>query len=298
MAAASDRWASSRVHVLERRTHVVPLGIRFWDVLRDAQVADNLQVTVRRDDGSSERAVAFRTPSGIYAFRDVAGLYDFEYPRNGTTATPPVRFVVSVEDRLRRFVPESFPVDLPLPRRGVYPMGTGSIPAVAPPGVYLFSAPGRTAVSGIAAVRGQLWDWRRQMSGAHASIEVAVHGGPVWRGVSDRTGAFAVLFPYPTLQVPLGGSPPHVAAPLASQRWRVTIRAGYDPLARVMPADGADPPLLRTLLDQPAALLWARTDAAPGNDIVADLAYGRELIVRTAGDPESRLWIGRQGSPP
>jgi hypothetical protein len=279
----SERWSPDNIRVLERRSYIAPLGIRFWDPVRDAQVGESLSVFAQRDYAGADRHPAVETQSGLYAFAELPG------------ASRPARFVVSVFDRLRRFVAAAFPVHLPLPR-GVYPQAATSPPGQGPRGVLLFSSASRVAAPGIAAVRGQLWDVRRNQPGAHAWVDVRVDGGAVWRGLSDRTGAFAVLFPYPRVRVPIGHSPPASAMPLSSQRWTVRVTVGYDPLARVLPAAGGNVPLLRSILDQPAALVWPRRDRPPGAEIVADLAYGRELIVRTVGS--SDVWIGRQGSPP
>ncbi len=295
MTPASERWAAGNIRVLERRARLTPLGIRFWDPVRDTQVSDGLIVSARLDSPGADRHDAFLTPSGIYAFSDLPGLYDVEHPgATGGSAGPRRRFLITVEDRLGRFVPASFPVCLPLARRGVYPLGPDSPPGPAPRGVFLFSSASRIAVSGFAAVRGQLHDARREAPAAHAWVDVDV-GGAVWRGVADRTGAFAVVFPYPRLQVPFGLSPPVDAVPPARQRWRTVVRVGYDPFARMAPSEGGLP-LLRSILDQPPALVWPRVGLAPADEIVTELTFGRELIVRTAGD--SCVWIGRHGSPP
>jgi hypothetical protein len=280
---ASERWSAANIRILERRTYIASLGIRFWDPVRDAPVSDNLAVSAQRDFTGADAHAARQTQSGIYAFA--------ELPVGATTT----RFIVTVDDRLGRFVRAVFPVHLPMPR-GVYPQVTTSPPGSGLPGVLLFSSASRIAVPGIAAVRGQLFDFRRDRPGAHAWIDVRVDGGAVWRGVSDETGAFAVLFPYPRLDVPLGGSPPTAAVPLAAQRWPVRITVGYDPLGRVLPAAGGDIPLLRSILSQTPALVWSRRNQAPVTELTAELTYGRELIVRTAGS--SDVWIGRQGSPP
>jgi hypothetical protein len=64
----------------------------------------------------------------------------------------------------------------------------------------------------------------------------------------------------------------------------------------VLPTAGGEVPLLRSVLSQTPALVWSRRNQTPVGELTAELIYGRELIVRTAGS--SDVWIGRQGSPP
>jgi len=73
---------------LERVTIVTALGIRFWDALLDAPVRDGLDVTARPLGQRAGGTVAFRTASGIYAFRGLPGLHDVEYPAGDALASP------------------------------------------------------------------------------------------------------------------------------------------------------------------------------------------------------------------
>ena len=120
-----------------------------------------------------------------------------------------------------------------------------------------------------------------------AVLEVHVEGQPPARGVADREGRVAVIFPYPE---PIAGparptSPPYSSGQsLWDQEWTVRLEAFYDPL---MPAP-CRPDVCRTLV-QRAAMLWA--DSSGTRPLPEQtLRYGQELIVRnpfvtTAGSP-------------
>ena len=150
--------------VLEELEVFTPLGIRFWDLTRDVAVSEGLQVTIRPPERPDLARQAFQTPSGIYAFRNLPGLRHVEasdpdlpagvHPVDGS---PPQgqRFIVEVEDRLRRFLPVTFAVDLP--HRGIYPTRPlGSPPGDGLPGFFLFSAPSRAILADTAVLRAQL----------------------------------------------------------------------------------------------------------------------------------------------
>ncbi|MEI2692782.1 MAG: hypothetical protein V9H69_24885 [Anaerolineae bacterium] len=143
--------------VIERQTIFTPLGIRFWDPATDRQIAHGLRVRAWPDGALEPVRGAFRTASGIYAFQGLPGLRAVEYPpANGGAASPPAaqRFVVAVEDEQRRFLPATLRVDAPF--EGIYPTALpASPPGAALPGLYLFSAPWRSA-AGLAAVRADL----------------------------------------------------------------------------------------------------------------------------------------------
>jgi hypothetical protein len=288
----------------ERVTILTPLGIRFWDPVQDAQVKDGLVVTAYPEGVRCTGTRAFRTLSGVYAFRGLPGLHDVEYPDDGfPDASPPVsaRFIIRVFDRRRRFLPVVFSTDLP--HYGVYPTRPPlSPPAGGLPGFYLFSAPTRPGAPTLAMVRAQLVE-RVSASvrrpAAHAVLEVEVAGGRTWYGVADERGAVAVLFPYPTFTIAAGLTSPAALPPVASaQSWNLDVRVRYEPAALTF-SNGFRIPDLRSVFDQSPGRLWSTAIAQPGQPVShtsAELIFGRELVMRTDGG--STLLISSAASPP
>jgi hypothetical protein len=282
-----------RFEPLEQLTIFTPLGIRFWDAALDQQVAGGLAVTARRP-GLNQRAVrAFRTRSGIYAFRGLPGLRAIEYPTGDDDplgGSPPVltRFIVEVVDEQRRFVPAVFAVDVPF--EGIYPTGTSD--PTAPPGVYLFSAPARPVASSRAVVRAQLVERPEggdEQPAAFALLEVEVAGRPPAFGIADNRGSVALQFPYPRFSTALpNGSPPASADGTASQRWPIRIRVRFDPSALDVPI-GASIPDLRSIFSQRPGAIQAGLGLSP--ELATELVAGREVVLRHS--PGSTFVISR-----
>lgn len=273
----------------ERQTIFTPLGIRFWDPATDAQIGDGLRVRAWPDGATEPVRDAFRTGTGIYAFQGLPGLRDVEYPSADGSASPPAaqRFVVSVEDHRRRFLPVVMRVDAPF--YGIYPTsGAASPPADSLPGVYLFSAPWRPATA-LSSVRADLVRQSTGQPAAYAVLELEVGSG-TWHGIADERGCVAVLFPVPPFQATLGSSPPGPQAPPQEQQWQVTARVLYDPATLETPA-GADQPDLRTILTQAAGAVWSAAAGLPAAELNATLSFGQDLILRTTGLAETRLLI-------
>ncbi len=303
------------VRVLEERTARTLLGIRFWDPALDEQVRDSLVVRARREafpfspqEGVGPERTAVRTAGGVWAFHGLPGLRALERGEEpDPPASPPgapeaARFLVSVEDARRRFLPVAFTVDLPLPYRGPWNPGLEASPlSAAAARCYLFPAPNRPAGPGLAAVRAQLADADRTgpdggpAPAAHALVELELEGGDRWYGLTDRRGSVTVLLPWPTVTGTIATSPPNgTFPPLARQRWRVTVRVRWSPGLPTHPVAGGAPDL-RAVRHQEPARLWP--DAGPTvPELEAELAYGRELVLRTSGRPE--LLIEAAGSPP
>ena len=277
--------------IIERQTIFTPLGIRFWDPATDSQIAHGLRVRAWPDGGTEPVREAFRTASGIYAFQGLPGLAAVEYPpANGGAASPPValRFVVSVEDQQRRFLPTVMRVDAPF--TGIYPTASAaSPPGDSLPGFYLFSAPWRTA-SALAVVRADLVRQSTGQPAAHAVLELAVEESGAWHGIADEAGRVAVFFPVPPFQATLGSSPPGPQAPPAEQQWAVTARVLYQPANLATPA-GAAWPDLRTILTQAAGRVWPTAAGAPAAQLDATLNFGQDLILRSAGLADATLLI-------
>ena len=274
----------------ERQTVFTPLGIRFWDPATDAQVAHGLVVRAWPDGATEPVRDAFRTASGIYAFQGLPGLRAVEYPSDDGTASPPPvqRFVVSVEDQNRRFLPVVMRVDAPF--RGVFPTaGALSPPDDNLPGFYLFSAPWRVATA-LAVIRADLVRQSTGEPAAYAVLELEVEDSGTWHGIADQRGCLAVLFPIPPFQATLGSSPPGPQAPPNEQHWQITARILYEP-ANLETPNGADRPDLRTILTQASGAIWPAAGGAPGPELSATLNFGQELNLRTTGLAETRLLI-------
>jgi hypothetical protein len=266
---------------LERVTIFTPLGIRFWDPVQDAQVKEGLIVTAYPEGTHRNGTRAFRTLSGVYAFRGLPGLHDVEYPSVAfPDASPPVaaRFIIRVFDERRRFLPIVFGADLPY--FGVYPTHPPlSPPAGGLPGFYLFSAPTRPGAPSLAVMRAQLAervDAVTRRPAAHAVLEVEVAGGRTWYGVADERGSVAVLFPYPTFTIATGLTSPAALTPVTSvQSWDLHVRVRYEPVALTF-SNGFRIPHLRSVFDQSPGRLWSTAVAQPGQPVSQMSA---ELIV-------------------
>jgi hypothetical protein len=281
----------------ERVTVVTPLGIRFWDAARDAQVDDGLEVTARpqaRPDAPPVRA--FKTASGVYAFRGLPGLERFEHPQDEPDWPDTTQFIFDVVDRLGRFLPIRFIA--PAPHEGLL-LSPGVIsPPSRVPGFYLFSAPGRSAAAGTAAVRADLIDTTTRRGAAYAVVEVLTDGVALAVGIADERGCVAVLFPYPEFRRRLNASPPG-ALPPDQQSWPLRVRVRY-----VSPTQSSPPrqtpagerPDLRTILSQPRAeFLTSAADTGPGvSELTIDLLFGQELSLQ--GPQEPGIFI--RGAPP
>lgn len=307
-----------------------PLGIRFWDPVTDTQVADGLSVSARPVSSSGSTRSAVRTVGGIYAFHNLPGLHDYEYPRevdqrhsirffgleqhvhDGASDAPfsppaPRPFQITILDRRKRFLTTSFRIELPLSEEGIYTLSVpSSLPEDAPPGFYLFSAPGRTVLPGIGVVRAQLTDVFTEEAAAYAILEVYVAGAPdpVYYGLADATGQVAVLFPYPRILTTLEGSPPSGQTPLFEQTWPLTVRVRYGPGAISFSAESitgdSDVPDLRTVVTQPPGLLRlvppvSPVATTPTDELSATLRYAEPTVLRSEGRAD--LLIQSNSSP-
>ncbi|MDA8018135.1 MAG: hypothetical protein MPN21_11875 [Thermoanaerobaculia bacterium] len=290
------------VLVLEELTVFTPLGIRFWDPVLDGQVRDSLKVEAWPVPGLRPVARAQRTGSDIYAFHGLPGLLAVEYqlPEASQPSPPAPRpFVVRVIDTARRFLPVAFRVELPLPYRGVFLGASASSPIESSPsGFLLFSSATRVRPPWLGAVRGELVDRVSGEPVANALVRVDVDGEPSRYGLADETGRFAVFLPYPPPVDMLSGSPPGGTPPLGDRTFPITLTV-HSVGGGLSPLPGADLPDYGELLRQLPASVWP---VAPDDGGVAepqwhgDLRWGRELVVRTAGD--SRLLITPAASPP
>jgi hypothetical protein len=292
---------------LEKTSHFAPLGIRFWDPAREVPVTGGLWVTIRPPHRPDLMRRAFQTWSGIYAFRNLPGLRGLEvadpdlppgvHPIDGS---PPSlhRFVVEVEDRLDRFLPLTFQIDLPY--RGIYPTGTTMSPPGSPlPGFFLFSAPSRTILADAVTLRARLVerlpDFRIRPA-SYAVLEVvtiesdSAAGSTPIVGIADERGSVLVTFPYPSFATSVGPMSPPPGPPMTRlQSWEAIVRVRYAPANQTRPDSAARLPELGAILTQPFARFLA-TAAGPGEfQLNTRIVFGQPLTLQTAGS--SDLWL-------
>src|SRR5262249_43180475 len=142
---------------------VTPLGLRLWDAVSGAAVADGLTVVAYPEGEEGRRVRAFVTASGNHAFSGLPGMYPVESGAVGLDEAPRRRVVVEVADARSRFQPFSLTIAVPV--RGLFPWDCGpagsplASPVAAAAGpVPLFSTASRAVPAGMAVVRADLWD--------------------------------------------------------------------------------------------------------------------------------------------
>ncbi|MGH7862033.1 MAG: hypothetical protein ACREOS_07290, partial [Candidatus Dormibacteraceae bacterium] len=219
------------------------------------------------------------------------GLHSVEYPLDGDvlggSPSSTTRFTIRVDDEQFRFLPTVFRVDVPY--RGIFPTETPPSPgAVAPPGVYLFSAPTRPAPSTLAVVRAQLveqLDATTTRPAAFAVLEVQMPGPSIWYGVADSRGAVLVVFPYPAFAV----SPGVPTSPTSTlQSWAAVVRVRYSPSSLDFPPGSATPDI-RSVFGQPIGQIWPTSALDPAQAVVelsGRLFFGQPLVLRTDSGPD------------
>lgn len=284
--------------VIERLSLVSPLGVRFRDEATGAIVCDGLNVMAYPKRIPELKVQAVANSLGVYLFRNVPGLRDFEHGTGNTDfwqkSQPKNDFFIEVVDTERRFQSFRFPVKLP--RHGIFswqcgenPPSPPSVPEIVP----LYSATTRPVPDGMAVIRAQLWNPVAQTYAAGAVLEALVPKRPPVRGFTDTSGRVALLFPYPEPVEFLFGSrsPTSPVEPLSKQSWSVQLQAAYEPQDPKQPI-----PNLCTILMQRPAHLWedeAHTKPFQGEK----LHFGQELVVRSTDSKESVLFITPAGKP-
>ncbi len=268
------------------------IGIRFWDPAADRQVSDDLSVVAWPDAVPDLRISAFRTASGIFAFQNLPGLYDYEHPAQDSDpieSSPLITkiFFIEVVDTLNNFMPMRFRVELPFLDGGLYQPTPYSSPIIEEPArFYLFSAPSRAPLPGLAVVRVTLTTPQNGAPAAYALIELEENTRR-WYGLTDSRGCATIMFPYPTFITALGQSPPGL--PPSEQRWPLVIRVRYDP--NLLPSLGeGEIPTIRQIRNQPDSQIWAAENSGSASSALNfELKYGQELILRTGNN--SNLWL-------
>ncbi len=315
--------------VLELQTWIAPLGMRFWDMLEGRVVSDGLSVTAYPMGQNTRCTQAFTNRSGVYIFRNLPGLRDFERGAgaeqflSGTPDAaiqgPPRRFTIEVVDTFGRFLP--FALSVMVPFRGLYTWTceqTASPPEVAETLVPLFSAPTRSVGSGLAVIRATLWDSVANLPAAWAVLEASIAGRRVARGFADSDGQVALFFasPAPTGPAFDPSGPPLAGGTnttLSEQTWVVQLQSyyapgvsqspGQSPQAQSAPAQGTRegypyqgrmvlpfPDLCAILWQAPASLWSDEGRTSPLTEVT--LRFGQELVVRSSNTtPRSLLLI-------
>lgn len=285
--------------VLERLARVTPLGVRFWDEATHAAIAEGLMVSVypsgeplRRTSARPNSINTFVLPQlpGPRIVEEEFGEGDDEFWKQ----VHPRPFVIEVIDQRGSYQPFVMTVSLPFRGHAVPPfVATGSPPSEVVP---LFPTASRPIPAGIAVVRADLQtplpprpgEPRRLRPASWAVLEAQVGTLPPVRGVADREGRVAVLFPYPEPRPSPArpASPPYPGGTsLQEQKWPVRLTVFYEPETPT-----PDIPDLRRTLDQlPAVASIEDGGTRPLGD--EELRYGQELIVRS-------VVVTPAGSPP
>jgi hypothetical protein len=292
------------VTVLESVVRRAPLGIRFYDLARGANVGGGLTVKAWPIGRPADARDALVSPmSGIYGFRSLPGLRDFEAgdrPAAAWCGSPPyggsleaaevdlealralvrgggepplANFVVTVQDREGRFLPQT--LFLCLPREQLLE---------AP----LFSSPARPALPGAGVMRAELWERGRNRPAAWALV-AAQADGLTFVGVADARGMAVIFLPYARPLPPMVGSPPYGGMPLGGLSWPLRVEVLYQPDRQRFLAGRAIPDT-RSVIEQPIAHIY-RTDSAAGavDYIEPALTFRQDLVLATAGN--SRLLV-------
>lgn len=304
------------ITVLEHITCVAPCGVRFQDEVTGQIIHDGLDVTayatasaLPRVQSIDQRGVlsmlaprqqAFLNNQGIYVLKNLPGLRETVERGQGdaaywaNVAASACSFTIEVVDRQRRFLPCTFPAQLPARNLLALHCGSGSsaISAVMP-AVSLFSASTRQVPSTIAVIRAELWDLTNDVPASWAIIEAYIAGHLPIRGMADFSGKVALFCPYPEPVNGLLSSPLQArSTKLIDQSWQVQLHASYTHL---------DPvplfPDLCTTLDLPLASLWGNFKSKRLLSEVT-LKFGQELFVSSEDALKSaKLLITPAASP-
>ncbi|GAC1393810.1 MAG: hypothetical protein NVS4B11_29410 [Ktedonobacteraceae bacterium] len=299
-----------RFFPLDKVNRRAPLGLRFFDMVRGVYVNDQLVVSAWQIGTSGPKQVALSSPlSGVYGFRTLLGLRRFEDGERPASdwcgiappdATPPddvtnlgvlqqwvtgdenapkANFIVYVEDRLRRFLPQMLLMCLPKERLIEVP---------------LFSSPARVAPAGLGVVRGQLVTHTGSQASKPASwaFVTATLDTRDYIAVADARGMFALFVPYASVLPSLRGIFPQGGSAVDQLSWQLTMRVFYQPLTQHSIA-GVEPPDILTIMKQGRANVYAQVDAAPLSELATVIRFGVDLVVVTEG--KSQLFVDPVG---
>jgi hypothetical protein len=274
---------------LERISMVAPLGVRFRDLCSGALVSDGLRVVVYPETNPDKRTPALVNRSSTYVAHHLPGLRGAESGAGDdaywASLPPRRRFIVEVVDLDGRFLPFTFPADLPV--RGLFEWdcpapGSPLSPLEVSKAVPLFSAPSRGAVAGMAIVRAELWDPTAGAPAAWAVLTATPEGGPPAQGIADEQGRVVIFLPYPEPIDAIPGASPPSGPPLTEQSWAIDLHVQYVP----MPSPPSIPDLCETLWQAPATLWADFGEKLPLTG--ATLSFGRDVTLRSVDTATDR----------
>jgi hypothetical protein len=277
---------------LETVTRRAPLGIRFVDIVREVGISDSLVVQAWQKGTSGPKLTALASPlSGVYGFRTLPGLGDFEVGRRPASdwcgpapdTSPPsdirasgaiygwvtadeyeakANFIVTVEDRLGRFLPQSLSMCLPKEKLIEVP---------------LFSSPARPVLPGLGIIRGEL----ATPAGIPAGwgLVTAILGDRNYVTEADARGMFVIFVPYARFPVLQNGGFPQGNVLIDQLAWDVTIQVAYEPSKQLFIAGVAAPDSL-SILQQGSATVYGQV-GTPLVELQTKIYFGQELVVRT-----------------
>lgn len=269
----------TRLETIVRRA---PLGLQFLDLARGVPVTDGIEVRAWPVADTGPGYPAVRSPlSGIYGFRSLPGFRPFETgerpasdwcdpAESSPLADTEPNFVVVVEDRLQRFLPQALRLCLPRERLMEVP---------------LFSAAARAPLPGLAVIRGELWDRLHDRPAGWAMVTASTDDAATYVGLADARGMVTLFVPYASALPPLQGSPPHGAGDQLT--WPLVVQVFYQP-AQQQAVPGLGWPETRSILEQDRAEVYD-TPLSHGPSITRSLRFGQDLVISTEGlDPPHR----------
>lgn len=231
--------------LLEKVIRRAPLGMRFRDVLRggEMRVNDGLLVMAWPKDNAQavyqvEKGIqAARSPmSGNYGYHELPGLYAYQVGKDDNP--DPLDFVVYVEDRYQRFLPQVLLLALPRER---------------PLDVQLYSSPTRPRPAGLGLMYGQLWHPLTDTPAAWAVIQATWDAEHVYQAIADERGMFNLFFTYPPPPQQDNGSLDKLK--LDALEWPFTIEVFFQPDAPQIEIIGPPPDMKTTRLPDMKTIL-------------------------------------------
>ncbi len=285
---------------LETIIYRAALALQFADAATGERVTEGMVVRAYAfDPADPQLARRFDTAesspnSGVYGFRTLPGLE--RYQIGDPVAVGSLAFIVTIEDTVGRYLPQTHRYDLPF-----------ADPAVQI--IELFSGPNRPAPTGYGVIRAQLLQTTTPtppqvtVTGAAdwARLVVNVPGGSpdFFHGFSNSRGTALMLVPYPLIPLAILLNEAEWTAAMQVEHETAALETDYLLLEQVIPDldEEKTPPFQETLANQAAANLfgsvtivdaasWIYDVVGPVNDTDLDftLQFGRPLVLRTRND--------------
>jgi hypothetical protein len=180
-------------------------------------------------------------------------------------------FIIYIEDRMQRFLPQVLLMCLPKERLVEVP---------------LFSSPARLAPAGLGTVRGQLATHQDSLPTGPASwaFVVATLDNHSYVAVADARGMFTLFVPYASALPPLEGSPPHGGGSIDQLTWPINIQVFYQPSEQQFVPNLGLPDTL-SIMQQARADIHDQT-GMPVAELTRAIRFGGDLVVATLGQSE------------